>query len=180
MAQLAVKTYAKALFEVANEIDKMEQFQTELFFVVETFKKHPDFHRLYGTPRLSLEEKKGIIDNIFSERLTKEIVSFLKILLDKGRTGIFEEITREYQRIFNQYNNIIEGLVITAVKLNTKDKAKLEQKLTNITGKTIKLHNKVDPSIIGGMLVRVGDKVIDGTVESRLSELKEMFAQIIV
>jgi len=180
MAQLVAQTYAKALYEVALESDRLESFQEELSFIVETFKQYPDFYELCRTPQLSLEEKKQIVENVFSGRLTAEIVNFLKVLLDKRRITSLEEIAREYRKLINEYNNVVEGVAVTAVALKEDQKAKLEEKLGKLTGKKIRLRNEIDPSIIGGILVRVEDKVIDGTVQRRLNELKESFAQIIV
>lgn len=180
MAQLVAKTYAKALFEVAIESNQLDQFDKELKFVLEAFQQHPAFYELYKTPQISNDEKKGIISKVFEEALSPEVMNFLKILLDKRRAGSFEGIVREYQRLANDYNNIVEGVAITAISLKAEEQSKIESKLSNMTGKKIKLKNEVDPSIIGGILVRIGDKVIDGTVQSRLSELQEDLAQIIV
>lgn len=180
MAQLVAKTYAKALFEVATESNQLDKFAEELKFVLETFQHHPMFYELYKTPQISNDEKKGIISEVFEKTLSAEVMNFLKILLDKRRTGNFEEIAKEYQRLANDYNNIVEGVAVTAISLKKEDQDKIESKLSNITGKKIKLKNEVDPSIIGGILVRIGDKVIDGTVQSRLGELQEDLAQIIV
>ncbi|WZL73615.1 F0F1 ATP synthase subunit delta [Clostridiaceae bacterium 35-E11] len=180
MAQLVAKTYSKALFEVAIESNQLDKFVEELKFVLEAFQQNPMFYELYKTPQISNDEKKEIIGEVFGKKLSAEIMNFLKILLDKRRTRNFEEIVKEYQRLANNYNNIVEGVAVTAIALKKEDQTKIESKLSNITGKKIKLKNEVDPSIIGGILVRIGDKVIDGTVQSRLGELQEDLAQIIV
>ena len=180
MAQLVAQTYAKALYEVAFESDQMESFQKELSFIIETFKQYPDFYELCRTPRISLEEKKKIIGDVFSGKLTIEIINFLKVLLDKRRITSLGEIAREYRKLINAHKNVVEGVAVTAVALKEDQKAKLEEKLGKLTGKKIRLRNEIDPSIIWGILLRVEDKVIDGTVQRRLNELKESFAQIIV
>lgn len=180
MAELVAKTYAEALFEVAVEIQQLDQFGEQLRFVSDTFQQYPEFYELYKTPQISNEEKKSIIANVFQKGVQVELLNFLKILIDKRRTGKFEDIAKEYQRLVNDYHNIVEAVAITTKPLGDADRLNLESKLAAMTGKKIKLKNEIDPTIIGGMLVRMGDKVIDGTVQSRLGKLKESLAQIIV
>ena len=108
------------------------------------------------------------------------MLNFLKIILDKRRTHDLKAIVKKYVQLVNAHNNIVEGKVTTAIRLKNEDKMHLEKKLSTMTGKNIQLKNEVDPSIIGGILVRIGDKVIDGTIQSRLNELQKDLAQIIV
>jgi F-type H+-transporting ATPase subunit delta len=180
MAQLVAKTYAGALFEVAVEMNQIDQFGEQLTFMMDTFKEYPAFYELYKTPQISKVEKSKITGDVFKDKLSLEIMNFIKILLDKRRTSSFEEIVDEYQRLANEHNNIVQAVAVTAIPLRDEDKSKLEEKLSKMTGKNVKLTNEIDPSIIGGILIKMGDKVIDGTIQSRLSELQENFAQIIV
>lgn len=180
MAQLAARTYAQALFEVALETNRIDGFEKELNFVQETFAQHPDFYEIFKTPQISNEDKKHIIESVFRGRLADEVMNFLKILLDKKRTGILEYIAKEYHKLANAHNRVVEAVAVTTVPLKDEEKAKLVAKLTGITGKRVQLKNQIDPAIIGGMLVRIGDQVIDGTIQSRLNKLQEDLAQIIV
>ncbi|AOT70074.1 F0F1 ATP synthase subunit delta [Geosporobacter ferrireducens] len=180
MAQLAARTYAQALFEVALEANRIDDFEKELNFVVKTFEQHPDFYEIFKTPQISNEEKKHIIENVFKGRLIDEVMNFLKILLDKRRTGILEYIAKEYHKLANAHNNVVEAVAVTTLLLKDEEKAKLVAKLTAVTGKRVQLKNQIDPAIIGGMLVRIGDQVIDGTIQNRLNKLQEDLAQIIV
>ncbi|QEK13219.1 F0F1 ATP synthase subunit delta [Crassaminicella thermophila] len=180
MAELVAKTYAQALFEVAVEGNQLEKIKEELTFVLETFKKYPEFYQLYNTPQINKEEKKKVIEEVFKDKVSIELMNFLKILIDKRRTKAFEGIVNKYGRLANDHNNIVEGTVVTVVPLKDEDKLKIENKLSAMTGKKIKLKNEIDPSIIGGILVRIGDKVIDGTIQNRLNELQKSFAEIIV
>ncbi|SHI60106.1 ATP synthase F1 subcomplex delta subunit [Geosporobacter subterraneus DSM 17957] len=180
MAQLAARTYAQALFEVALEVNRIDDFEKELNFVLQTFEQHPDFYEIFKTPQIGNEEKKSIIENVFKGRLTDEMMNFLKILLDKRRTGVLEYIAKEYHKLANEHNNVVEAVAVTTVPLKSEEQAKLVAKLTVVTGKRVYLKNQIDPAIIGGMLVRIGDQVIDGTIQSRLNKLQEDLAQIIV
>ncbi|TCO78799.1 F0F1 ATP synthase subunit delta [Marinisporobacter balticus] len=180
MVELVSKTYASALFEVANENNQLDQLREELTFVLEMFEKHPEFYRFYITPQISKEEKKQVLQELFKSHLSIEVLNFLKIILDKRRTHDLKRIVNKYVQFVNDHNNIVEGIITTVIPLENKNKEHLENKLSNMTGKKIQLKNEIDPSIIGGILVRIGDKVIDGTIQSRLNELQKDLAQIIV
>ncbi|QXM06708.1 F0F1 ATP synthase subunit delta [Crassaminicella indica] len=180
MAKLIEKTYADALFEVAVEGNQLESLKEEILFVLDAFKAYPDFYQLYNTPQISKDEKKKIIEETFKEKISTEMMNFLKILIDKRRTMYFEGIAKLFKKLANDHNNMIEGTVTTAVPLKDEEKLMLENKLSITIGKKVQLKNIVDPSIIGGALVKVGDKVIDGTIQSRLDTMKKDLAQILV
>ena len=180
MAKLVSKTYSEALFEVALEENKVDLFLNEINFVTENFKMHPEFFDLFKTPLVRGDEKKQIIEEVFGDKLSKEMNNFLKIIIDKRRGHFIEQIKWEYEKIVNNHKGIVSATAITAVPLSDKDKTILQNKLSTVTGKTVKLSNKIDKNVIGGILVKIGDKVIDGTIKSRLEELKESLSQIIV
>lgn len=180
MEKLVAKTYATALFDVAVESNMLDSFGEEIQFINETFQQYPELYELYKTPQISSDEKKQIIAQVFQGKINAEVMNFLKILLDKRRTNAFADIAKEYKRLANAHNNIVEAVAITAVPMPDVDKIALENKLSSTTGKVVRLKNEIDDSILGGILVRIGDKVIDGTIQSRLNELQESFAQIIV
>ncbi|MBF8983764.1 F0F1 ATP synthase subunit delta [Lutibacter sp. B2] len=180
MAELVAKTYAGALYEVGIECGLMEQYAQELSFVRKTFEEYPQLLELCKTPQINKNEKKEIIEKIFKESIHVEVLNFIKILLDKKRMDDFESIQKSYQQLVNDYNNIVEGVAITAIKLKENELKKIEKKLSDLAGKNVKLINEIDPSIIGGVRVRIGEKVLDSTIQSRLNKLREELAQIIV
>lgn len=180
MAKLVSKTYSEALFEVALEENKVDMFLDEMNFVNETFKMHPEFFELFKTPLVKGDEKKKIIEEVFGDKISNEMNNFLKIIIDKRRGHFIDQIKWEYEKAVNKHKGIVRATAITAVPLSDKDKTILQNKLSTITGKTVKLSNEIDKTVIGGILIKIGDKVIDGTIKSRLEEMKESLSQIIV
>jgi len=180
MAKLIAKTYSDALFEVGFEENKLDEFLQELTFVADTFKAYPEFFTIIRSPEINKGEKKEIITEIFRGKLSLEMLNFLKIIIDKNRIFYIEEIKREFERRVNDHKGIIKAVVYTVVPLSDEERGKLKEKLDKITGKNTEIVNKIDKDIVGGVLVRVGDKVIDGTIKARLDELKDSLAQIIV
>lgn len=180
MAKLVSRTYSEALFEVALEENKVDLFLDEMSFVTETFKLHPEFFEFFRTPLVRVDEKKKVIEEVFGNKLSKEINNFLKIVIDKRRGHFIKQIQLEYEKIVNGHKGIISAVATTSIPLSVEDKKVLQDKLSALTGKTVKLSNDIDESVIGGVLVKIGDKVIDGTIKGRLEEMKESLSQIIV
>lgn len=180
MAKLIAKTYSEALFEVALEDNTIDKFLEELQFIADTLKMYPEFFTLLKSPQIHVSEKKEMVSEVFKDALSPEISNFIKIILDKNRSYYILQIKDAFEDLVNNHKGIIEAVAITAIPLNDEDKLKLKEKLEKITGKNIKIQNKIDTSLLGGVLVRIGDKVIDGTVKGRLDELKDSLSQIIV
>lgn len=180
MAKLVSKTYSEALFEVALEEEKIDLFLQELEFIIETFKTYPEFHELFKSPLVKVNEKKEVLNQVFGDKLSKEMTNFLKIILDKSRAHYIEPIKWEYERMVNRHKGIVKAVATTAIPLSDEEKMNLQNKLSNLTGKNIKLINEIDRSLLGGVLVRIEDKVIDGTIKGRLDDMKESLSKIIV
>lgn len=180
MAELVSKRYASALFEVAFENQNYENVKNELSFVLECFKSEPQLYDLLKSPLISDFEKKDILSNIFKDRLSLEVFNFLRVIIDKGREEYLESIIEEYKLLANNIKNIVDAVAITAVPMDKQDILKLQVNLSMSSGKNVQLQNQIDPTVIGGVLVKIGDKVIDGTVKSRLAQMQEQLSQILV
>ncbi len=179
MAKLVASRYANALFEVGIEGEKLDLFYEELTSIVGIFKENDEFFRIFKTPLISKEEKKGLVEKVYKESASLEMVNFLKILIDKDRIGIIDEISVEYKNLLNEKKNILEAVAISAVPMKEEALNQLQIKLSGITGKNVSLQNEVDASLLGGVLIRMGNEEIDGTLKTRLEKLKEELSQII-
>ncbi len=179
MAELVQQRYAGAFYEVAKELQKEDEFLAELSFVDKILAENADFMKVLKAPMISKEEKKSLIEEIFANNLSTSSYNFLKILVDKSRVGAFPQITEEYKNLLNAARNIKEVTAITATPLNQELKAALIEKLQAITGSEIVLNDIVDSSIIGGILIKIGNEQIDGSVKSRIEGLKQDISAII-
>jgi len=121
MAKLVAKTYSDALFEVGIENNSLDLLLEEFSFIEKTFKEYPEFLELFKTPRVSIEERKAAMHSVFGDKISQEMMNFLKIILDKRRASEFFEIKDEFQKAVHVHNNILEAVVISAVKLNEED-----------------------------------------------------------
>jgi F-type H+-transporting ATPase subunit delta len=180
MAKLVSNTYAQALFEVALELDNLDQIRDELGFINETFKTYPEFYEVFRTPKINKEERKDVIVKVFSEKISKEVMNFIKILVDKRRGTAIGGIYNEFVDMVDAHKGVVKAVVESAVPITEEEQSALTEKLAKVTGKEIRLTALVNPEIMGGLVVKIGDKVIDGSVKNRLDIMKDNLAQLIV
>ncbi len=180
MAELIAKRYADALFEVSQELNKIEPIQNELQFISSCLNDYPEVDLLLKSPLIQLQEKKDILTQVFNQQISKEVMNFLFVLLDKRRQGYIKAIIEEFKVMANAVRNEVEAVAYTAELMTQTDILQLQTKLSATSGKNIKLTNVVNKDIVGGVLIKLGDKVIDGTVKSRLDQMKNQLTQILV
>lgn len=180
MEELVAKRYSNALFEIALEGKTLDKTGEELSFITDALKEHADLFKALRSPLIKPVEKKEMMKSIFQEQLSKEIMNFVYVLIDKNRSGALMEIGTEYHNLLAGYNNTIEAVATTAVSMTKGQITELTEKLTKTSGKTVTLTNEVDPSIIGGVFIQIGDKIIDGTLKRRLTEIEDRLKEVII
>lgn len=173
MAKLVGRRYAEALFEVAIELDKLEQFRDEILFISQVFQNEPKLNIIIQHPKISKAEKKDIINSIFKDRVCQEILNLMYIILDKERERDIQDISDEYINLFNEKYGIVDAQAITAIPMSEEEKLELEQKLSKKLDKKVNLVNIVNEDIIGGVLVKIKDKVIDESIRKQLDMLQK-------
>ncbi|RKD31532.1 F0F1 ATP synthase subunit delta [Thermohalobacter berrensis] len=171
MAKLVSKRYAEALFEVALEMDKLDNFKEEISDISNVFESEEKLKIVFEHPKLSKKEKKDIVDSIFKDRVSQEILNLLYIIIDKGRERYITEIKKEYIKLYNEEKNIVEAVAITAVPMAEEEKVKLQNRLSEKLNKNIVLKNKIDKKVIGGVLIKIGDKIIDSSIKGQLDNI---------
>ncbi|MTI46865.1 F0F1 ATP synthase subunit delta [Sporosalibacterium faouarense] len=178
MAELVGRRYAQALFEVAIELDKLESFKEEINGVSAVFDSEPKLKTIFEHPKLSKNEKKDIVNSIFKEKISQEVLNLMYIIVDKGRERYINSISKEYTALSNEKQGIIEATAITAVEMDEAEKSKLQENLSKKFSKKVILTNTIDESVIGGVLVRVEDKVIDSSIRGKLDMIEKSLKDI--
>lgn len=166
------RRYADALFSLAKARGQEKVVLDELELVAEAIEAHPDFFALLNHPRMNVKEKKTLLLNVFASALSELTQNFLKLLLDKGRQNLLSSIVQQYADLVNEARGVAIGQVVTAVELSAQARKQLEAAFTSKVGKRVELKNVVDKTIKGGVLLRIGDRVYDGSVAGRLSRFK--------
>lgn len=171
MAELVSKRYALALFEAGDELEKIDVFKDELTLLKGLFENEDRFLEVLSHPRINKTEKKEMIDKILKGKISEEMLNFLYILIDKRREKNIIDITDEYEELYNKHNNIIKVVAKTAVPMEEKAKEKLISVLSEKLNKTIELTNPVDEKLMGGVLLQIEDRLIDGSLKGQLEDI---------
>lgn len=178
MAELVGRRYASSLFEVALELESIDKFKNQLEFIKETFLSEEKLLEILEHPMISKDEKRKLVEAIFDKNIAQELLNLLFIIIDKRREKSIMDIVREYNTLFKDYQNILEIEAVTAVEMQEASMKRLETVLENKFEKTIHLSNLVDPSIIGGVLLKLDEKVIDSSIKSQLIEMESMIKNV--
>ena len=174
MAELTVEsTYGKALYEAAVATDKVELILNEIEEIQKAFRAEPGFFEFLKTPVISGADKKEVIRKIFEGRISSEVLNFLYVLIDKGRGHNFEKIVAQYEKFMDSADGISTGTISSVVPLSADQLASFEEKTGKLLQKTVRLENRTDSSILGGVQIFIDGKIIDATIKKRLMDLKE-------
>jgi F-type H+-transporting ATPase subunit delta len=168
------RRYARAVYEIALETKTLERWQADLQKIVEVT-GDATFLAALQSPKIRFDKKSQLL----AERLgavSPLALNLARLLIVKYGIGIIGEIAAEYQRLVDAYHGIQQAKVVTAVGIDAKDKVKLAENLGALVGSKIVVESQVDPEILGGVIARVGGKLLDGSTRSKLAALKRELA----
>ncbi|WP_085522630.1 F0F1 ATP synthase subunit delta [Tuberibacillus sp. Marseille-P3662] len=172
MSEAVAKRYAEALFEVAKERHLIDEFESQLNVVNETLKSSNDLQKVLSHSQVESNNKKDIIEKVFSQDLSQEVINLLKVLVDRRREKTIHYLINDYVDMANDYRGIEDMVVTTAQPLTEDEKQKLAEDLGQKLDKKLRLNAKVDQNIIGGIIVKIGNTVFDSSLSGKLKRLK--------
>lgn len=173
MAKLVGTTYGEALFELAVEEKKEEEFLEEVTQLRELLKENPDFGKLMNHPKVMKEEKLKVLREVFENRISRELLGFLHLVVSKDRYGEIDAILDYFVDEVKRLKGIGIAYVATAFHLSEAKKKEIEARLLATTSfRKMEMHYQIDEDLIGGMVIRIGDRVVDSSVKSKLFELQ--------
>lgn len=171
------RRYALALYEVAEKANKVEEYIKDLEEIDKLIQGNKEIKDVIKHPQISSIEKKKAFINIFKGQIDEELLTFLLILIEKDRILFLKEKIVQMKKIHLERRNTLKGLVKTTVPLKEEEKLALIEKLKAKYNKEIILEEKIDPRILGGIYLRIDNDVIDGTIKSKLDELKTIITR---
>lgn len=179
MAKLISKTYGDALFELAVEEGKIDVLEEEIIQLQKVLADNDSFGKLMNHPKIIVEEKLQVAKNVFEGRVSDELLGFLTIIISKDRYRDIDAILDYFIAEVKRYKGIGVATVTTAVPLGEDQRGKIEQKLLDTTQYAkMEMHFQVDEALIGGMVVRIGDRVVDSSIRTKLSELQKELLKV--
>lgn len=177
MAKLVDKTYGDALFELALEEGQTDTYFEECQSILEILRDNDELMKLLTHPKISKEEKEQVIENVFKGRVSDDITGFLVLILKKDRQTMIPEILKYFIDRVKDYKKIGVAFVTTAVPLDEAMKKSVADKLIATTDYlSFEMNYEVDKDIIGGMIIRIGDRVVDSSIRSKIEAMaKELY-----
>ena len=179
MAKLVSKTYGDALFELALENDTIDSLLEEVKAVLVVLRKNEDLSKLMSHPKIAKEEKVVMIENIFQNRVSMELTGLMRMIVDKGHYTEMENVLVYFTDRVKEYKNIGTAYVTSAVELTKAQKEAVEKRLLETT-KYVKfeMNFETDAALIGGMVIRIGDRVVDSSIKTKLYDLTRELTKI--
>jgi len=171
-----VRRYAQAVFDIAVEKQELDKWQSELKKIA-VLGENPETAALLENPKLRLEDKKKVLTAVLPD-VSPQALNLVYLLVTKSNLAIVADIAEEYQQLLDAHRGIERADVFTAVPLDDDDKRKLEARLGVIVDKKVVIKQEVDPDLLGGIVARMGGKLLDGSVRSRLAALKDEISNI--
>ena len=174
MAKLISKTYGEALFELAVEEEKTDTMLEEIEGMKQVLLENPEFLKFLNHPRISVEEKVKTTENIFTGKIDKQLIGFLGIVIQKGRCDQLMEILQYFLDRVKEFKGIGVAYVTTPYELREDKKEAICKKLLNTTSyKKMEMHYDVKKELLGGMQIRIGDRVVDSSIQTKLNQLQK-------
>lgn len=174
MAKLISKTYGDALFEVAIEKNMTDVLFEEVEGVRKVFADNPKLGKFLEHPDIELSEKLDVVENVFKGRVSDEIVGFIRIIVDKGRAFYMDSIFAYFIGRVKEYKKIGIATVTSASELSDAQKEQIVAKLLATTEyKQFEVNYVVNSSLIGGITIRIGDRVVDGSIKNKLEDMRK-------
>jgi len=171
----AGRRYAQAIFELAQSQNRLDEWANNLTDIAQTFDQD-EVKRYLENPKTAKNQKRAFVENVLSKEISPESLKLALLLVQRERQASIDSIRLEYSRMLNRLRGIEIAEVTTAVPMNEQEQSHIRERLQSMTGKQIQMEMKVDPAIIGGIIARIGDTLIDGSVTSRLQALRKQLA----
>jgi F-type H+-transporting ATPase subunit delta len=168
------KRYAKALFQVGKEENVLDDFNKTLSEMAELYVQMPEVVDGLTNPLYPQDVREKVMEHLVGAMQASALmVNFLNLVVQKKRADVLPDIAMVFQALVDDERNMCQGTVISAIEISSDLNAKIKATLEKITGKQVVVNNEVDPAIIGGIIAKVGDLVLDGSIKTQLKGLEE-------
>lgn len=179
MAKLVSKTYGDALFELAMETGQMDSLFEEAKRLLEIIRTNGDLEKIMNHPKIVIEEKQKIIEDIFKDRASREMIGLMLMIIAKGHYNEFDSVLEYFITQVKEYKKIGTAYITSAMDLSLLQKDLIRRKLLETTDYVqFEFIYHIDPSLIGGIVIRIGDRVVDGSVKNKLARLTSELSKL--
>lgn len=174
ISERIARRYAKALLAIGREDGQADTYKEELGGFVNLLEEQKELEQVISNPLYDAESRKNVLQAVVKRsELSQVMASFLFLLFDKGRIQYLRDIYAFYEKLTDELANIVRADLVSAVELPEESIARIQAALSEKTGKIVKMDVRVDPALVGGVMTKIGDLVLDGSVRTQLKTLKE-------
>jgi F-type H+-transporting ATPase subunit delta len=174
----AASRYAKSLIDLAKERNALEEIKNDMFFLEQVIDQNPELEAILRNPIVPLDKKSGILENILGAKVNEATKAFAKLIVNKGRSAILFDISKSFIAQYNALKGIVTAYVTTATELTAESRAEIVAIVKKEIGANeVVIREKVNDKLIGGFILKVGDRQFDASIASSLNKLKKEFAQ---
>lgn len=176
MAELTVDlVYSNALYSVAEDIGKKNEILEEGLEILKIIDKEKKLVMFLRDPAIAGEDKKAVVKQVFADRISREMLNFIFVLIDNRRTRNFHSIMREFKRTADRDNGVTRGEIHSVRLLTNSQISRFEKEISRLLGKKVSLDNKIEEGMIGGIKIMVDGRMIDASLKKRLDDIAAVF-----
>ena len=172
------RAYAQALFEMGQDHDELEALADEVEELGELVASQPDLRRLIATPAIAARKRVGMIERLFKDRVSPTMYKFLHVVNQKQRLSSLPGIVQAFGELMTDHRGLVEVDIFVAERLDEEQAKEVGEGIGKVLGREVVLHQYVDPELIGGLKIRVGDKLVDGSVANQLKLLRQRLGRV--
>lgn len=171
------RAYAEALLEIAEREEGVEHYAQDLLALADLVETEREFQLFLETPRIDPSTKKQLLQDVLRERVPDRLLKFLFVVIDKRRQRLIPAIAEEYVKLVDQHFGRVQVQITMASEPTKELNAELRRRLTELLHKEVLPRYRIDPRILGGVIVRVGDRIMNGSLRRRLQLLRRSLLQ---
>jgi F-type H+-transporting ATPase subunit delta len=174
----AAARYAKSIIDLSIELNALEEMKNDMVSIEQVIGQNSELEAILNNPIIPLNKKAGILEDVFGSQVHRATKTFLQLIVNKGRSSILFATSKQFIAQYNQIKGIVTAEITSAVELTEANRTEIVGIVKKAIGANqVILKEKVDPSLIGGFVLKVGDKQFDASISSSLNKLKKEFAQ---
>ncbi|HET6497581.1 MAG TPA: ATP synthase F1 subunit delta [Coriobacteriia bacterium] len=166
------RTYARVLYDLASVADAVDAADEGVRAAADAVRSHVDLRMALTDPGIPSDKKRAVVREVFGEAATPEVVSVVTLAVDRGHTRLLDDVARIFSDIAEKERGIVAAEVTTAIPLDDGLRSSIKEKLVAALGRPVSLHERVDASIVGGIIITVGGRVLDGSLSSQLEAIR--------
>jgi len=168
----AARRYAEAAFELALRDDALDGWRDDLAAAAQLVGDERIL-AIVGSPARPISDRRAVLDNLLGGRVRPQVANLARLLTERGRVDLLPAVASQYRRLLNRHRGVVDAVVTSAVPLNADETAAVRARVEQMSGAAVELRGVVDPDLIGGLTIRVGDRLLDASVRGRLERLRD-------